>query len=228
MVDDASPDGTADAGRPARRRARRHRGRATAPTSAASGRPTGTGCALAHRRAAPTSACRSTPTCPTTRRSCPPCSPTSSTAPTSPSAAATCPAGITENWPWRRRLLSRWGNRYAAGVLGLAVNDATPGTAPTAPRRSSGSDFDTVGADGYGFQIEMTHRLVRAGGQHRRVPDHVPRPHAPASRRCPTGSSARPPGWCSSCGPRTVAIAAGGGGSPADATPIDSRPVRSE
>ena len=25
------------------------------------------------------------------------------------------------------QLLSRWGNRYAAGVLGLAVNDATAG-----------------------------------------------------------------------------------------------------
>src|SRR5215218_4881933 len=33
----------------------------------------------------------------------------------------------TENWPWRRRWLSRWGNRYAAGLLGLAVNDATAG-----------------------------------------------------------------------------------------------------
>ena len=33
----------------------------------------------------------------------------------------------------------------------------------------------------------MTHRLVRAGGQHRRVPDRVPRPHARASRSCRSG-----------------------------------------
>ena len=26
-------------------------------------------------------------------------------------------------------------------------------------------DYETVGAEGYGFQIEMTHRLVRAGGK---------------------------------------------------------------
>ena len=26
-------------------------------------------------------------------------------------------------------------------------------------------DFETVTAEGYGFQIEMTHRLVRAGGK---------------------------------------------------------------
>ena len=37
------------------------------------------------------------------------------------------PGGRTESWSWRRRWLSRWGNRYAAGVLGLAVNDATAG-----------------------------------------------------------------------------------------------------
>ena len=37
------------------------------------------------------------------------------------------PGGRTVNWPSGRRRLSRWGNRYAAGVLGLAVNDATAG-----------------------------------------------------------------------------------------------------
>src|SRR5438067_10933627 len=37
------------------------------------------------------------------------------------------PGGSIPNWSWHRRMLSRWGNRYAAGVLGLAVNDATAG-----------------------------------------------------------------------------------------------------
>jgi glycosyltransferase involved in cell wall biosynthesis len=37
------------------------------------------------------------------------------------------PGSVIENWPWHRRALSRWGNRYVAGVLGLAVNDATAG-----------------------------------------------------------------------------------------------------
>ena len=31
------------------------------------------------------------------------------------------PGGRTINWSRRRRWLSRWGNRYAAGVLGLAI-----------------------------------------------------------------------------------------------------------
>ncbi len=74
------------------------------------------------------------------------------------------PGGITENWPYQRRLLSRWGNRYAAGLLGLAVNDATSGYRAYRSEALERIRYDTVGADGYGFQIEMTHRLVRAGG----------------------------------------------------------------
>ncbi|TVR25350.1 MAG: polyprenol monophosphomannose synthase [Ilumatobacter sp.] len=75
------------------------------------------------------------------------------------------PGGITENWPAWRRWLSRWGNRYAAGVLGLAVNDATAGYRAYSARSLEQMDFATVRAEGYGFQIEMTHRLVRQGGR---------------------------------------------------------------
>ncbi len=75
------------------------------------------------------------------------------------------PGGVTENWPWSRRWLSRWGNRYAAGVLGLAVNDATAGYRAYRATALTAMDFETVTAEGYGFQIEMTHRLVRAGGR---------------------------------------------------------------
>ena len=81
------------------------------------------------------------------------------------------PGGITENWPRRRRMLSRWANRYAAGVLGLAINDATAGY--RAYRSTALTDrmhFDTVQADGYGFQVEMTHRLVRSGGRIVEIP----------------------------------------------------------
>ena len=75
------------------------------------------------------------------------------------------PGGKTENWPWGRRFLSRWGNRYAAGVLGLAVNDATAGFRAYRTDALKWMDYETVTADGYGFQIEMTHRMVRAGGK---------------------------------------------------------------
>ena len=75
------------------------------------------------------------------------------------------PGGRTENWPWRRRWLSRWGNRYAAGLLGLAVNDATAGYRAYRVDALESMAFETVTAEGYGFQIEMTHRLVRVGGK---------------------------------------------------------------
>ena len=75
------------------------------------------------------------------------------------------PGGVTENWPAHRRWLSRWGNRYAAGILGLAINDATAGyRAYSAAALVDKMAFETVHSEGYGFQVEMTHRLVRAGG----------------------------------------------------------------
>jgi dolichol-phosphate mannosyltransferase len=75
------------------------------------------------------------------------------------------PGGRTESWSWQRRWLSRWGNRYAAGLLGLAVNDATAGYRAYRAGALESMGFDDVTAEGYGFQIEMTHRLVRAGGR---------------------------------------------------------------
>jgi glycosyltransferase involved in cell wall biosynthesis len=75
------------------------------------------------------------------------------------------PGGRTENWPWQRQALSRWGNRYVAGVLGLAVNDATAGYRAYSADALERMVFETVQADGYGFQVEMTDRIVRTGGK---------------------------------------------------------------
>ncbi|TDT15927.1 dolichol-phosphate mannosyltransferase [Ilumatobacter fluminis] len=75
------------------------------------------------------------------------------------------PGGRTVDWPGSRRALSRWGNRYAAGVLGLAVNDATAGYRAYSSEALERMGFEAVRAEGYGFQVEMTHRLVRAEGK---------------------------------------------------------------
>lgn len=80
------------------------------------------------------------------------------------------PGGRTVDWPWERRALSRWGNRYAAGLLGLAVNDATAGFRAYSADALRRMDYASVRADGYGFQVEMTHRLVRLGGRIVEVP----------------------------------------------------------
>lgn len=75
------------------------------------------------------------------------------------------PGGITLNWPRRRRWVSRWGNRYAAGILGLAINDVTAGYRAYSADALERMAFDSVTAEGYGFQIEMTYRIVRLGGK---------------------------------------------------------------
>jgi dolichol-phosphate mannosyltransferase len=80
------------------------------------------------------------------------------------------PGGRIPNWSWHRKMLSRWGNRYAAGVLGLAVNDATAGYRAYTAGALKTIDLTAVRAEGYGFQVEMTYRLVRRGGRVVEVP----------------------------------------------------------
>jgi dolichol-phosphate mannosyltransferase len=80
------------------------------------------------------------------------------------------PGGSIPHWSWHRRMLSRWGNRYAAGVLGLAVNDATSGFRAYRASALERIDLDAVHAEGYAFQIEMTYRLVRRGGRVVEIP----------------------------------------------------------
>ena len=80
------------------------------------------------------------------------------------------PGGGCVDWPRLRQFLSRWGNRYAAGMLGLAVNDATSGYRAYSASVLARMNFETVGAEGYGFQVEMTHRLVRCGARVVEIP----------------------------------------------------------
>lgn len=80
------------------------------------------------------------------------------------------PGGECVDWPRLRRFLSRWGNRYAAGMLGLAVNDATSGYRAYSASMLRRIDVASVLAEGYGFQVEMTHRLVRSGARVVEVP----------------------------------------------------------
>lgn len=74
------------------------------------------------------------------------------------------PGGTIPNWPAHRRALSRNGNRYAAAVLGLGVRDATSGYRAYRAEILCKIDLERVRADGYGFQIEMAYCVARAGG----------------------------------------------------------------
>ena len=70
--------------------------------------------------------------------------------------------GITE-WGRLRRLVSRGGSAYARILLGVPVRDLTGGFKCFHRRVLEAIDLEHVHADGYGFQIELTYRAVRAG-----------------------------------------------------------------
>jgi len=80
------------------------------------------------------------------------------------------PGGKIPNWKWHRKALSRWGNRYAGVVLGLEVRDATAGFRAYSSNALSKIDLDTIKADGYGFQIEMAYEIMKNEGRIVEVP----------------------------------------------------------
>jgi dolichol-phosphate mannosyltransferase len=80
------------------------------------------------------------------------------------------PGGVIPNWAWHRRLLSRGGNIYASTILGLGVADATAGFRAYAAPLLDRLDLDAIRAEGYGFQIEMTYAAKRAGAPILEVP----------------------------------------------------------
>ncbi len=80
------------------------------------------------------------------------------------------PGGSVPNWPRHRLALSVIGNRYAAFCLGIDVHDTTAGYRAYRASTLATIDFDSTHSTGYGFQIEMTYRVVNAGGKIEEVP----------------------------------------------------------
>ena len=73
--------------------------------------------------------------------------------------------GSIPRWSLSRRLLSRWGNRYAASVLALPLRDATSGFRAYGADVLRRIDLKSGRAEGYGFQIEMAYRVAAVGGR---------------------------------------------------------------
>jgi dolichol-phosphate mannosyltransferase len=78
--------------------------------------------------------------------------------------------GATPGWKRSRRVLSRAGNRYAQLALGMHASDATSGFRAYRAAALQEIDFASTRATGYGFQIELTHRINWAGGRIAEVP----------------------------------------------------------
>lgn len=68
---------------------------------------------------------------------------------------------IPPAWPWHRRALSRVGNRYASWVLGMPIRDATGAFRAYRADALKAIDVQSTRSRGYGFQIETGYRMCK-------------------------------------------------------------------
>jgi dolichol-phosphate mannosyltransferase len=73
------------------------------------------------------------------------------------------PGGAVRNWGIARKLISRGGSTYARTVLGIKVRDLTGGFKCIRRHVLETIDLNSLRADGYVFQIEVTYRAIRSG-----------------------------------------------------------------
>jgi dolichol-phosphate mannosyltransferase len=80
------------------------------------------------------------------------------------------PGGNIPNWPATRRVLSRVGNFYASTLLGLGIRDATSGFRAYRTPILRSVVAGATRATGYGFQVELAYRAHRLGAHIVEVP----------------------------------------------------------
>jgi len=80
------------------------------------------------------------------------------------------PGGAVDGWPAGRRILSRFGNVYARAWLGLPLRDLTGGFKAWRADTLATLGLGHVRSDGYAFQVEMTARAVARGARVTEVP----------------------------------------------------------
>ena len=78
--------------------------------------------------------------------------------------------GGVSDWGLLRRALSRGGSWYARLVLRVNVHDLTGGFKCFRREVLERLDLDAIHAEGYGFQIEVTYRAIRAGFRVKEIP----------------------------------------------------------
>jgi dolichol-phosphate mannosyltransferase len=78
--------------------------------------------------------------------------------------------GGTKNWSFLRTFISRGGSLYARVILGVPIRDLTSGFKCFARRVLEGVEFQSVGSNGYAFQVEMNYRCHLRGYRVKEVP----------------------------------------------------------
>jgi dolichol-phosphate mannosyltransferase len=80
------------------------------------------------------------------------------------------PGGSTPFWPRHRRIISRVGGRYAARMLRLDIRDVTAGFRAYRPDMLKTIDVTSTQSEGYVFQIECTRRVTQSQGRIVEIP----------------------------------------------------------
>lgn len=80
------------------------------------------------------------------------------------------PGGQTVGWPWHRKMISRGGGIYAGLILGVPIRDLTGGFKVWRREALEGIGLPSIRSDGYCFQIETTYRALRNGASTTQVP----------------------------------------------------------
>ena len=80
------------------------------------------------------------------------------------------PGGRTENWSKSRELLSRAANLYVRAMVGLGVKDSTAGFRIYSASMLKRLNMESIKSEGYSFQIEMTRAVHKLGGKIIEVP----------------------------------------------------------
>lgn len=79
--------------------------------------------------------------------------------------------GVTVvNWPLRRLILSYGANAYVRFLTGLPLQDATGGFKAFRRAALLAIDLDQIRSDGYSFQVEVNFQLWRQGFRIREIP----------------------------------------------------------
>ena len=80
------------------------------------------------------------------------------------------PGGRTENWSKSRELLSRAANLYVRVMVGLGVKDSTAGFRIYSASMLKRLNMESIKSEGYSFQIEMTRAVHKLDGKIIEVP----------------------------------------------------------
>ena len=78
--------------------------------------------------------------------------------------------GKVVNWPWQRILISKGGALYTRIITWMPVNDPTAGFVCYKRKVLEALDLDDIRFVGYAFQIEMKYRAWRKGFKLKEVP----------------------------------------------------------